>query len=70
MDTDSRPAAFTVKGLQTYLSLSRTTIYRMIKSNEITPVRVGGRVLFRRADADALLGLKPATQSSARSVFD
>lgn len=64
------PAALTVKGLQAYLSLSRSTIYRMIESHEITPVKVGGRVLFRRADADALLGLKPATQSSACSVFD
>jgi excisionase family DNA binding protein len=70
MGNNPNPAALTVKGLQAYLSLSRSTIYRMIESREITPVRVGGRVLFRRSDADALLGMAAATQSPAHSIFD
>lgn len=70
MAGENLPAAFTMKGLQAYLSLSRSTIYRMIESLEITPAKVGGRTLFRRVDADALLGLRPAPRSPACSVFD
>jgi excisionase family DNA binding protein len=38
-----------------YLSISRTTLYRMIEQKEIAPVIIGGRTLFDRKDLDDLI---------------
>ena len=49
------PAAFSIPAAATYLSISRASIYRLIKSGDLPRAKVGGRSLIRRQDADALL---------------
>lgn len=48
-------AAFTVNEAANYLRISRANIYRLFKSGELRPAKLGGRTLVRRVDADALL---------------
>lgn len=58
---DSRPLhhqpspAMTIVEAADYLRISRATIYRLFRSGELKPARLGGRTLVRRVDADALL---------------
>jgi excisionase family DNA binding protein len=49
------PAALNVKEAARYLGVSRANLYRLFKSGELRPAKVGGRTLVRRVDADALL---------------
>lgn len=55
MTKPERPAAFSIPAAASYLSISRASIYRLIKAGELPRVKVGGRSLIRRSDADALL---------------
>lgn len=48
-------AAFRVEEAGKYLGISRSNVYRLIKSGQLKPAKVGGRTLIRRVDADALL---------------
>jgi excisionase family DNA binding protein len=48
-------AAFTVKEAADYLRISRTTLYRLFSENALPRVRLGGRTLVRKTDADAFL---------------
>ena len=43
---------FTVKEAWTYLGISRMSLYRMMERKEISPVKIGGRILFDRKDMD------------------
>lgn len=47
--------ALTVLEAAEYLRLSRASLYRLFKAGSLKPSRIGGRVLIRRVDADALL---------------
>ncbi|KPH09097.1 DNA-binding protein [Rhizobium acidisoli] len=49
------PAALTINQATEYLAVSRAQIYRLFRSGELKPAKVGGRTLIRRVDADALL---------------
>ncbi|TCM54940.1 excisionase family DNA binding protein [Rhizobium sp. PP-F2F-G48] len=49
-------AAMSIQSAAKYLSLSRSGIYRLINSGTLNRVKIGGRSVIRRADADALLG--------------
>lgn len=55
MTKPERPAALSIPAAASYLSISRASIYRLIKAGELPLVKVGGRSLIRRSDADALL---------------
>ncbi len=46
---------FTVNQACTYLSISRMSLYRLIRNGEIIPVNIGGRTLFDRKDLDELI---------------
>jgi excisionase family DNA binding protein len=51
----SDPIVVSVKEAPRLLSLGRSTIWRMIKSNQLTAVRVGGRTVIRMDSIRALL---------------
>lgn len=42
-----------VRETATYLSLSRSTIYKLSSSGRLSSVKMGGRLRFRRSDLDA-----------------
>jgi excisionase family DNA binding protein len=42
----------TIAELQEYLSISRTTVFKLMKAKRIKYARVGRRVLFRKSDID------------------
>jgi excisionase family DNA binding protein len=42
----------TIAELQEYLSISRTTVFNLMKAKRIKYARVGRRVLFRKSDID------------------
>lgn len=54
MSTTESPV-LTAINAAAYLSVSKPTLYRLIKKGEVKPVKLGGRTLFRRADLDALI---------------
>jgi len=64
---DALPAALSVNAAARYLSISRANLYRLIKSGDIRPAKVGGRTLIRRVDADALLARAVTPQPDAKS---
>ena len=41
-----------------YLQISRTTLYKLIKKDEIPHMRLGRKLLFRKKDIDAWLETK------------
>lgn len=45
----------TVDGVCAALSVSRTTVYRLVNRGELLPVRIGGVVRFRPRDLEALV---------------
>lgn len=47
--------AFSVANAAAYLSISRASIYLLIKDGSLPKVKVGHRTLIRRVDADAFL---------------
>ena len=55
MTEESAKRLLTVKQACAYLSISHTTLYRMIAGKEIAPVLIGGRTLFDRKDLDDLI---------------
>jgi excisionase family DNA binding protein len=55
MTEDTAKRLFTVKEACTYLSVSHSTLYRMIERKEIRPLDIGGRTLFDRKDLDDLI---------------
>jgi excisionase family DNA binding protein len=52
-DLDKR--LLTVKQVCNYLSVSHTTVYRMIERKELSPITIGGRTLFDKKDIDNLI---------------
>lgn len=48
-------AAMTVDELADYFRISRTSAYRLFKTKALTPIKIGGRTVVRRVDADAFL---------------
>jgi len=46
---------FTVNDACTYLSISRMSLYRLIKQEKISPLMISGRTLFDRKDLDELI---------------
>lgn len=49
------PAALRVEDAAKYLGISRATLFKLFKTGQLKPAKVGGRTLVRRVDADALL---------------
>ena len=48
-------AAMSIPSAAHYLAVSRSGIYRLINNGSLPRLKIGGRSLIRRADADALL---------------
>lgn len=48
-------AALTVDEAANYLSVSRATIWRLLKNKLLVRTRIGGRTVVRRVDLDAFL---------------
>jgi excisionase family DNA binding protein len=48
-------AALTIDEAARYISVSRATIWRLLKSKSLARIRIGGRTVVRRTDLDALL---------------
>jgi len=73
MNENLQPTVLTVRDLQSYLSISRSTAYRMFDEGLLQRVRVGRRVLVRKADVDRLVavgGVGFGPPSPRRSIFD
>ena len=51
------PAALRIEAAAKYVSLGRTSIYRLIEEGRLRPVKVGAATLIPRAQLDALLGV-------------
>jgi excisionase family DNA binding protein len=54
------PRAYSIARLSDALSLSKTTIYRLIAEGELHPIRVGSRVLIVASEVDEWLAKKLA----------
>ena len=48
-------AALTIDEAARYISVSRATVWRLLKNKSLARIRIGGRTVVRRADLDALL---------------
>ena len=53
--TDSAFGAFSIEKTAEYLSISRASVWRLLKSGALPRARIGGRTVVRRIDADAFL---------------
>ncbi|MES0206726.1 helix-turn-helix domain-containing protein [Mesorhizobium sp. LNHC209A00] len=49
------PAVLTVSETAVYFRISRASIWRLLRSGDLKKIRIGGRTLVRRIDADAFL---------------
>lgn len=49
------PAAMAVEDAAHYIGISRAGLFRLFRAGKLHPVKVAGRTLVRRIDADALL---------------
>jgi len=47
--------ALTVDELATYFRISRASVWRLLRDGQLARVRIGGRTVIRRIDADAFL---------------
>ncbi|ESY92672.1 excisionase [Mesorhizobium sp. LNHC209A00] len=45
----------TVSETAVYFRISRASIWRLLRSGDLKKIRIGGRTLVRRIDADAFL---------------
>jgi len=48
----------TIKDVQAYLRISRMTLHRLMKECGFVHIKLGKKVLFRKADVDAYLESK------------
>lgn len=48
----------TVEETAETLRVSQDTVFRLVRSGELRPLRIGRRTLFRRADIEALIERK------------
>ncbi len=71
--TESIERLLTVKDVMNTLRISRRTLYRMLKSEQIQPVRIGKRTLFDPADVRRLIqqskpGARPEPRENKKVV--
>lgn len=50
---------YTVKEVLGKLKITRATLYRYINEGKITPVKLGGRTLFKESDLEAFINSLP-----------
>jgi excisionase family DNA binding protein len=67
MIDDINKRLLTVKAACNYLSISRTTLYRMIEQKEIPVVNIGGRTLFDKKDLDQLIEKSKSSATKKKS---
>jgi len=48
-------AVMTVNELAQYFRISRVSAYKLFNTGALMPIKIGGRTMVRRADADAFL---------------
>ena len=56
MVQSQEPAALSIAAAAHYSGLSRSSLYRMMATGELTSLKIGARRLIRRDTLDALLG--------------
>ncbi len=49
------PAAYSINDAARRLSIGRSSLYALINSGELKPIKLGGRTLIVREEIDALL---------------
>ena len=49
------PAVLSIADAADYLNLSKNSVWRLLRDNELTRVKLLRRTVIRRADCDALL---------------
>lgn len=52
---DNPSPLLTTKEVMRFLSVSRTTLWRMVKDGELPAFRIGGDLRYKREDIDAYL---------------
>jgi excisionase family DNA binding protein len=52
MTTPLANRLMTIRDLQDYLKVSRTTVFRLMRDGRLTRCRVGGQIRFRPTDVD------------------
>ena len=67
MTKPERPKALSIPAAASYLSISRASVYRLIKAGDLPLVKVVGRSLIHRSDADVLLLGTSAIDDNARA---
>ena len=53
--TNGAPAALSIEATADYLSVSVSSVWRLLRSGELPKAKIAGRTLVRRVDAEALL---------------
>lgn len=64
-DPPANTAVFSVSETMAYLRTSRAGVYRWFKSGDLRFIKMGGRTLVRRADADDFVARCAAISRSA-----
>lgn len=59
------PALLPINNACDYTGLGRTRMYELLKNQEISAVRIGGRTLIRRDSLDALIERSPSFGTAA-----
>lgn len=49
---------YSVKAIMEYLDISRTTLYNLINSGQLSPIKLGKSVKFDKADIDSFIDKK------------
>jgi excisionase family DNA binding protein len=58
---DISPALYDVRTAAAFLSLSRSRVYELSNDGVLTAYRIGGKVVFKRAELEKFIdGLPPA----------
>ena len=53
--TSESSAVLTISETAIYFRISRASVWRLLRTGQLKKLRIGGRTLVRRADADAFL---------------
>ena len=64
--TDVDQLLLTITQASTILNIGRSTIYELIWAGQLTPVRLGRSVRFRRTDLEDFVTTMPANQATQR----
>lgn len=67
MATTERPVLL-VDEVLAILPIDKSTLYRLFKAGKMTPLKLGGRTVVRRADLDAFLASLPVADIKSEAT--